>query len=281
MRPIGPIESMPEIVIHALPLPDGRIISWREAGEGRPVVLLHGWSMSSVVFAEVQSELARDFRVLSPDLRGHGRSAPGPGYTLADFVADLDFWMDALGLQDLVLLGWSLGGEVAQLLAVQHPQRISRLLLVASTPCFAAAPEWSHGLPETQIKAMARDLKRNYERTMNGFFNLMFSGEDLPHERLRQIAAFAVRAGRLPDPAVALASLETLRMEDLRPRLPEIELPALVLHGALDRIIPVGAGRYLGSSVPGARYVEWSNIGHAPFLSRPQDCLALWRGFLA
>lgn len=271
---------MPEIQTHTLTLPDARPLFWREAGRGRPLLLLHGWSMSSTVFAEVQADLARDFRVLAPDLRGHGSSAPGPGYALADFAADLSVWLDALDLDQAALLGWSLGGEVAQLLAAQQPERFWRLLLVASTPCFAATPDWVHGLPQSQIKVMGRDLRRNYELTMNSFFALQFADDELERERYRQIVGFAVRAGRLPAPDVALEALETLRCADLRPLLPQLTLPALVLHGARDRIIPVGAGRYLGTALPKARYVEWSQVGHAPFLSRAPETLQLWREFL-
>jgi pimeloyl-[acyl-carrier protein] methyl ester esterase len=190
-------------------------------------------------------------------------------------------WLLALDLSAVALLGWSLGGEVAQLLALRQPQRIVKLLLMATTPRFAAAVDWEHGLPETQLKAMARDLKRNYLATMEGFFNLQFAAAEIDRERHRQIVAFAVRAGRLPSPEVALAALETLRCEDLRPQLAQIKQPTLVLHGAGDRIIPVGAGRYLGTGLPAAHYVEWAGIGHAPFLTRPQQTLQLWREFLA
>jgi len=266
---------------HTLTLPDGRTLAWREAGSGRPLILLHGWAMSAVVFSEMQAALAGDFRVLAPDLRGHGGSSPGSGYALTDFAADLDAWLTALDLDTIDLLGWSLGGEVAQLLAAQYPQRVTRLALISSTPRFASTHDWEHGLPDVQIKAMARDLRRNYELTMNGFFSLQFTDEALERERYRQIVAFAVRAGRLPLPEVALAALETLRSEDLRPLLPQLVQPTLVLHGGRDRIIPVAAGRYLGTTLPAARYIEWPDVGHAPFMSRPQDSVTLWREFFA
>lgn len=271
---------MVEIVKQTLTLPDGRTLAWRAAGSGTPLVLLHGWAMSAAVFAEVQAELARDFCVLAPELRGHGDSTPGSGYTLEELAGDLVCWLEALDLRQVTLLGWSLGGEVAQLLAAELPERIERLLLVATTPRFTASGDWAHGLPETQVRAMARDLKRHYELTMNGFFALQFAADEVSRERYQQIIAFAVRSGRLPAPEVALAALETLRSSDLRPLLARITQPTLVLHGSHDRIIPVEAGRYLAAALPQAQYVEWSDCGHALFLSRPQACIALWREFL-
>jgi pimeloyl-[acyl-carrier protein] methyl ester esterase len=197
-------------------LADGRKISWREAGSGPAVVLLHGWSMSSAVFAEVIEELSGDFHLLAPDLRGHGASDTGTGYGLADFAADLAEWIQVLDLREFALVGWSLGGQVALELCPALRERLRRLILVGTTPRFTAAADWTAGLPELQVRAMARDLKRNYLKTMGDFFALQFAGEELPHERYRRIADFAVRDGRLPEPEVALAALETLRLGDQR-----------------------------------------------------------------
>lgn len=265
----------------SIALPDGRRLAWREAGSGPPLVLLHGWAMSSAVFAEALAALATDFRVLAPDLRGHGASDPADGYLLADFAADLRQWLDALGLDRFALLGWSLGGQVALTLGEEIAGRVERLLLVSTTPRFCAGDGWEEGLSETRVRAMARDLGRNYEKTMGDFFALQFKGETLPRERYRDIVDFAVRQGRLPEADVALAALETLRCEDLRDRLAAVDLPTLVVHGAFDHIIPVGAGRYLGRTLSCARCVELPETGHAPFLSRPKTCFRLWREFLA
>lgn len=261
-------------------LVDGRRLSYREAGAGRPLILLHGWAMSSAVFAEALSELGSDFRVLAPDLRGHGESEGGEGYAFADFSADIEEWMTGLDLRDVAAAGWSLGGQVLLELYPRLGSRISRLLLVGTTPRFAAGPNWQAGLPEVQVRAMARDLKRNYAKTMGDFFALQFAGEELSRERYRRIVDFAVRGGRLPDPTVALASLETLRTTDLRERVAVIDCPTLVVHGALDRITLPAAGRWLAEHLPKARLEILPEVGHAPFLSQPAAVFSLWRDFL-
>ncbi|HEY7746509.1 MAG TPA: alpha/beta fold hydrolase, partial [Desulfuromonadales bacterium] len=227
-----------------LTLADGRRIAWREAGSGPVVILLHGWSMSSAVFAEAIEEMAADFRLLAPDLRGHGGSDPGTDYGLADFAADLAEWIQLLDLREVALLGWSLGGQVALELVPALRDRLRRLVLIGTTPRFTAAADWSAGLPDLQVRAMARDLRRNYLKSMGDFFALQFAGEDLPRERYRYIVDFAVRGGRLPEPEAALAALETLRMADLRSALTEVDLPVLVQHGELDRITLPGAADY-------------------------------------
>jgi pimeloyl-[acyl-carrier protein] methyl ester esterase len=261
-------------------LMDGRFLTFREAGAGKPLVLVHGWSMSSAVFAEALDHFVGEFRVLAPDLRGHGGSDPGPGYGFSDFAEDLAQWMTDLDLNQATVVGWSLGGQVLLELFPRVRDRVARVILVDSTPCFTAAPDWSPGLPAGQVRAMARDLKRNYLKTMQDFFALQFAGEDIPRERYRRIVQFAVRGGRLPDPEVALSTLETLRRGDLRRNLPALDCPALVMHGSLDRITPPDAGSYLAGALPQGKLALLPGTGHAPFMSRPEDVFGIWREFL-
>jgi pimeloyl-[acyl-carrier protein] methyl ester esterase len=261
-------------------LKDGRFLAFREAGAGKPLVLVHGWSMSSAVFAEALDYFAGEFRVLAPDLRGHGGSDPGPGYGFSDFAEDLAQWMAALDLNQAALVGWSLGGQVLLDLFPRVRNRVTRVILVDSTPCFTAGPDWPPGLPAGQVRAMARDLKRNYLKAMQDFFALQFAGEGIPRERYRRIIQFAVRDSRLPDPEVALSTLETLRREDLRRKLPDLDCPALVIQGSLDRIIPPDAGSFLAGALPRGNLALISGTGHAPFMSRPEEVFGIWREFL-
>ena len=271
--------------MNSLVLGDGRRLAYRDSGSGPALVLLHGWAMSSVVFSELSAELSRDFRVLAPDLRGHGGSDPGSGYGCSAFAADLSEWFTGLDLRAAALLGWSLGGEVALTLAADAPlrSRLRALVLVATTPRFCAGDDWTAGLPATQLRALARDLRRNYRKTMGDFFALQFSGETLPKERHQEILRFAVRAGRLPEPEIALAGLDTLGQEDLRDLLPQLQLqlPTLVVHGELDRIVLPEAGRFLAATLPQARLELWPEVGHAPFISDPLRFCSLLRTFLA
>lgn len=268
--------------MNSLVLADGRRLAYRDSGSGPALVLLHGWAMSSVVFSELSAELSRDFRVLAPDLRGHGDSDPGCGYGCSALAADLNEWFTALDLRAAVLLGWSLGGEVALTLAADAPlrSRLRALVLVATTPRFCAGDDWTAGLPVIQLRALARDLRRNYLKTMGDFFALQFSGETLAKERYQQILRFAVRVGRLPEPEIALAGLETLGQEDLRHLLPQLQLSTLVVHGELDRIVLPEAGRFLAATLPQARLELWPEVGHAPFISAPVRFCSLLRTFL-
>lgn len=268
--------------MNELKLSDGRRLAYCRSGEGPALILLHGWAMSSVVFTEVMADLERDFTVLAPDLRGHGNSDPGPGYGCQALAKDLAEWISALDLQHAALLGWSMGGAVALALTASAAvrRRLRALVLVATPPRFVAAEDWTAGLPATQVRALARDLRRSYLKTMGDFFSLQFQGEALAPERYQQILRFAVRAGRLPEPEVALAGLETLAAADLRELLPQLGLPALVIHGGLDPIVLPAAGEFLAANLSQATLELWPNVGHAPFLSDPQRFCDRLRNFL-
>lgn len=261
-------------------LPCGKKIAWREWGSGKPLVMLHGWSMSSVVFNEVAPLLAEKYRVLCPDLPGHGFSAVLPGCQLSDMAAVICEWIKAISLADVALFGWSLGGQVALQVAIENRVKVDKLLLVATTPCFCQKEDWQHGLPATQIRALDRNLGRCYEKTLGDFFNLQFMDEDLSKERYRQILTFAVRTGRLPEVSIAREILKILGQADLRTALPTLKTPTTILHGDLDQIIPLAAGEYLAESMPNASLSRFSGVGHAPFFSRPLEAVAHWLEFL-
>lgn len=261
-------------------LPDGRNLAWQEAGEGVPLILLHGWSLSGFAFTELVG-LLDGVRLLSPDLPGHGRSAPPREATLASMANDMAAWLAAVAPGPVLLGGWSLGGMVALELAAKSSVPVERLLLLATTPRFTAAADWPHGLPATQVRALRRSLERRFEATLGDFFALSFAEGEVDAARLRAIRAFAVRPGGLPDREAAAAFLDLLAAQDQRGLLPGIACPTLVVHGLLDRVTPVGAGRALAAALPQGRLQEVVSAGHAPFWTQPQAVAAMIREFCA
>jgi len=251
--------------------PGGGSLTWYEAGQGRLLVLLHGWAMSAAAFQELAGLLAENYRVLVPDLPGHSKSSPAGRNDLAGLSGVLTDWLSSLAAKPYTLVGWSLGGMLSLQIASDGKLPVERLSLIGTTPKFTAGDDWPFGLPATQVRAMARNLKRQFETTLAEFFSLAFAGESLSIDRLRMIRNFAVRASSLPDQDVAFELLNMLAVQDQRDILCDIHIPAMVLHGELDQISPVGAGRAMAAMLPFGEYVPFAGIGHAPFLSKPHD----------
>jgi pimeloyl-ACP methyl ester carboxylesterase len=224
--------------------------------------------------------LAPERRVLVPDLRGHGRSPPPPGpFALEDHAADVARLVETLGLARPVLLGWSLGAQVALGAAAMLGEAVGGLVLLSATPRFTSARGWAHGLPRSQVDGLAARLRIHAGKALQRFFAAFFAEGELPdEERGRALAALAAEP---PDPAAALGALEALAEGDQRALVAGILVPVLLLHGGADAIVPPGAAEALAAALPRARLARWPGLGHAPFLSRPREVAALVRDFLA
>jgi non-heme chloroperoxidase len=252
--------------------PSGVAIHYESHGEGPPLVLVHGWSMSARVWKYQAEALSSYYRVVVMDLRGHGQSSDGAdSYTFADFASDTTALFEQLDLRNAVLAGWSMGAQVALQSFARVKERLTALVLVGGTPRFTASEDYPHGLPPIEARGMAIRLKRNYTKTMGDFFHGMFAEGELSGENYQRIAREIVMGGRLPEPGIALRALDTLVSSDLRPLLREIDVPVLLVHGSEDTITLPGASWYMAAHIPNVVLEIMEGTGHAPFLSRPED----------
>lgn len=256
-------------------------------GQGRDIVLVHGWGLHGGVWRELAGRLAASFRVLLPDLPGHGRSPAANGdFTLADVVAELQGHMTA----PAVWVGWSLGALVALTAARHFPQRVSRLVLIGATPKFVQAPDWPCAMPPQTLAQFARDLEGDYRATLVRFLSLQMGSGDVQgctsaasagsaRAAVRHLRAMLMEHGE-PEPAALRSGLQWLANTDLRADLPAITAPALVLHGQHDRLVPPAAAEFLARQLPAARLALIPSAGHAPFLSHPDATWSALTEFL-
>lgn len=247
-------------IIHAK---DGSAISFSEHGSGAAVLFLHGWLMSKRVW-HFQLPLAATLRLITLDLRGHGRS-DDTGFSYAACLNDIETLLDYLAIEKVVIVGWSMGSQIAIKACGQLQERISGLLLAGGTPRFCNAPDYSAGLPLNEARGMAIRLKRDYHGTCGQFFSSMFSETEKSSLNLQEIAARTVAT--LPSLRIALAALQELTNSDLRQLLAKITIPAQLLHGADDRICPSEAAEFMTSHLPDASMQLFPFAGHAPFIS--------------
>ncbi|BCS53777.1 alpha/beta fold hydrolase [Geobacter sp. SVR] len=251
---------------------DGKGLWYEDHGQGPAVVLLHGWCMSSAIWQLQVQSLCRSFRIIAPDLRGHGRSEYDSGdCSLAQFSEDTAALIQYLDLEHVFLVGWSLGGQVALEATRLVRERLAGLVLVGATPCFTASESFPHGLGRMEADGMALKVRRNIVRALEGFTARMFSAGELDEpQRAEQVRRVLDRVP-VPETSVALESLQSLADADLRPLLSAIDLPTLIINGDMDRICLPAASDYLARHIPTSRQVILPGVAHAPFLSRPEE----------
>jgi pimeloyl-[acyl-carrier protein] methyl ester esterase len=258
--------------------PSGQRLHVEEAGRGAPVLLLHGWAMSSAILAALGARLGAGRRVIRYDLRGHGASPRGAGAALDDHAADLAGLLEALALDGALLVAWSLGAQVLLRAFPSIRRRVAGAALVAATPRFTATDGWSHGLPARQVEVLAQRFRRDPARTRGRFLADLFAPAERDALGPARLAALDASMP-LPDGDAAAAGLDQLATADLRSELAAIDRPVLFLHGGADPICPAGASRAAAAAVPGARVAILDGAGHAPFVTREDETVAAIQSF--
>lgn len=232
----------------------------------QPLVLLHGWGMSSAIWQSWLPALESHFHVIVIDLPGLGRSS---------FAADESYSIDALAEQiwqhsrpllpqPAIWLGWSLGGIVAAQIAAKHPACSRGLITVATNPCFVQRPDWPEAMALETFEAFQALLVTHPLKTLNRFAMLQGQGDPDPRNLLRTLKA--VIAESLGGASKLEASLALLGA-DYRPLFAGLSLPRLFLYAAEDALVPAAVAH---SSLLSEFSQRIDNAGHLPFITAEQ-----------
>lgn len=250
----------------------GEQLWYEDEGAGCPVVLVHGWCMSSAVWKYQYEGLKGSFRLLAPDLRGHGRSQETSGQLDFDsFAEDLVDFFDALDLARGVLVGWSMGAQIALQASAGLSRRLAGMVLVSATPCFTTAEDFPYALARNEANGMRLKVQRNKERALTGFYTRMFAEGELDvHSAATEINQLLSEITS-PDTAAALEALDVLSEADMRPLLSAVAVPTLILNGGQDQICLPQASSYLKDHISGAEQIVYPHCGHAPFLTHHEQ----------
>jgi pimeloyl-[acyl-carrier protein] methyl ester esterase len=236
------------------------------SGSGPDLVLLHGWGLHSGVWSEALAGLARRFRVHAIDLPGHGYSRDVV-VTKFDDAAQL---VAACVPDGAIVCGWSLGGLIAQRIAVEDSPKVHAVALASSTPCFVQREDWPHAMKPATLAAFASSLREDYAATLQNFVRLNALHGARGGEALRTFARH-VSARGAPSIAALEAGLGWLRDVDQRALVTAIAQRAIVIHGARDALAPLEAGRWLARNLPRASLVELPDAAHLPFFTHPRE----------
>lgn len=232
------------------------------------VVLIHGWGLNHAIWQPVADALVADYQVLALDLPGYGLATNYP--TPYSLEAITDQLATLIPAQSFVL-GWSLGGLVATMLALRYPAKVRSLALVASSPCFLQQPDWP-GMNAQVMQQFAGSLSANLALTVERFLAIQAMGSDTARQDIKQLKQ-VVLSLPLPESSVLAAGLEILATTDLRPELAKLSMPLFCCFGRLDSLVPVAMTTMLAELAPRAQISVLAKASHAPFISHQTEFL--------
>lgn len=244
-------------------------------GQGKPLVLIHGWGMHSGVWQPLIKRLAKDYMLYLVDLPGMGSSRPVEPYhlyNLADEVAEV-----IPGVSDV--LGWSFGGLVAQSIALDQPDRIRRLILVSTTPCFVSKRDWKLGIDAQNWREFADNVNHDYKHTIMQFLTLQCMRASDARSTIRELRkSFELKP--TPTQTTLQRALHVMLESDLREEISNIRRPTLLIHGDRDTLAPVQAAHWMMQHLPMGFLRVISGAAHAPFLSHSDAFIETLNQFL-
>ncbi len=234
-------------------------------GQGREIVMLHGWGVNSAVFTPLHSALSQ-YRVHYVDLPGFGHSATIEG--------DIDSWVDAIAdrlTNEAIWVGWSLGGLVATRAALRYPNQVRGLVTIASSPCFMAREEESWpGIPPQILSDFGKLLENDLSKTIERFLAIQAMGSVTAKEDIKQLRAL-VLSRPIPETTALVQGLDMLKHVDLRSQITKIEQPWLRIWGRLDGLVPRRVPPLMPKDEQRYQDLLLQKASHAPFISHKDE----------
>jgi pimeloyl-ACP methyl ester carboxylesterase len=263
---------------------DGVRIHWADVGEASgstPVVLIHGLTNSYLTWSRVAPLLAADRRVLMPDLPGHGQSErPNAGYALGWYAQVIAHWLEVVGVEKADIVGHSFGGGIAQMLLLECPERIRRLVLVAAGGLGKAVGWW---LRLASLPGVVEHLGQPFMALGTRLALRGAHGGVTPQDILA-LSRYNSKAGSARAFARSVRDVINWRgqVRNFGQRAGEIEKlpPMLVLWGDRDRLIPIAQGRAFADSLEGAQFQVFPGSGHYLHNEHPEEFVRVVRAFL-
>ena len=261
-------------------------LHYTDQGEGRPVVLIHGWPVSGRSWeSQVPALIEAGYRVISYDRRGFGESSqPWHGYDYDTFAADLAALVDHLDLRDAVLIGFSMGGgEVVRYLSRHGSDRVSKIVLASAVPpyLFKAEDNPDGGVEDDLVESMVAGIRRDRMAFFDGFMDNYFSaGKDMKVSP--QQKAYAMSLLAVASPKATIDCVHAFSRTDFRDDLAKVTVPTLVIHGDSDNIVPIEvSGQRTAAAIPGSVLVILEQGPHGILVSHPDEWNAAVLQFLA
>ena len=237
---------------------------YEDQGQGQPIIFIHGVWMSSRFFKKQIPYFAQRHRIITVDLRGHGRSAKvHAGHTIATYARDIHTLIQGLELTNVILLGWSMGAFVVWDYVKQFgTEFLKATVIVEESASDYKQADWPLGAFDFhELCEVMAAVQTDRAGFVHEFIPLMLKEE--PSEEDRQWMFDEITR---PPESIASAILFDQTVQDYRPVLPNVTIPSLLCFGRDEKLIPLAAAEHLKQTLPEARLVIFENSSHCPFL---------------
>jgi len=237
---------------------------YEDAGRGdKTLVFVHGLMMTGGVWKYQVPDFSENFRVITVDLRGFGRSdKPEGAYTFEVFAEDIHAVLEEAGAVSPVFIGWSMGVSIGIVYASLYPKDLSKLVLVDGTPLFVATDDFPYGVPPEAAAQLVQVLQDDFSAGAHHFVEMMF-----PEPDAEVLKKWIFDMTQKSPQKSALNCLASAGNRDLRPLLDKISIPALVVCGSEDQVCVPEASRVMSERMGNASLHLFPGKGHAPFLT--------------
>lgn len=242
-----------------------------DAGQGRPVVLLHGWPLSDQMYEYQYHELIqKNFRVIGITFRGFGKSGkPHGAYDYDTHAADIKKVLEKLEIEDAVLAGFSMGGAVAIRFVSNYPgAHAARLVLVsAAAPVFTQRADFPYNLPLSAVDELIDLCRKDRPKLLADFARIFSASETSLNDGLRNwLQGIALNASSYATAQCLIA----LRDTDLRSDLAKIEIPTVIMHGKKDKICSFDLAVQMKAGIADSQIIPFEESGHSIFLEETE-----------
>jgi pimeloyl-ACP methyl ester carboxylesterase len=251
-------------------------LSYKDYGQGRPVVLIHGWPLSKDMWEyQIDDLVNAGLRVVKYDRRGFGKSdKPWNGYDYDTFAADLHAIMEKLDLQDAVLVGFSMGGgEVVRYLSRFGSDRVSRVVLIASVvPFMLKTPDNPHGVDESMFADIIAGIKKDRIGFLDDFGKMFFGVNLIKHPVSTPLLEYYRGLASVALPRATVQCVLAFGHTDFRNDLQAVTVPTLLIHGDADKIVPMeGSSDLVAKLLPQAQYNVYEGAPHGLFYTHREQ----------
>jgi pimeloyl-ACP methyl ester carboxylesterase len=258
----------------------------KDWGQGRPVVMMHGWPLSADTFDDLGMAIARaGMRAIAYDRRGFGRSdQPWDGYNYDTLSNDLAAVIEQTGAKDATLIGFSMGGgEVARYMSRHHGQHVRQAILIASVvPFMLKTTDNPDGVEQSIFDGITEGIAEDRAKFWSGFFKDFYGFGSLYHQVSDEVVEWSRDVAMQASLKATLDCVVAFSSTDFRPDLSSFRVPTLIIHGTGDKTVPIGvSARRAARGIAGSELIEYDNGPHGLLASHKDrlnaDILAFLR----